>query len=274
MFGPNVVPGYSHRDKDFGYLFNSTIELFKKKFNLNREIVLLVSGSGTLANEIVLYSSKTPFLLTTKGLFSKRLADTQYHHKQNSVDSIRTMAVHYETSQSKLNDCSGIDFVDCISSFPYYDPPECEVWTTVTSKQIGAITGLSIVVVKEQSSLSMFNEEEHSYLSLKKYYNKALTGYTPNTPSMHSISSLHNTLLSFDLKQFREMIDSRYHRVTSKLKDRGIPFTGQAPVITIPYHALTSDMIVKYNLYTNSGDIQLFLWSGLESQYNAFLGDL
>ena len=275
MFGPNCVPSFSHRDRDFGYLYQSTIDLFKKKFGMNNEIVLLISGSGTLANEIVISSAKLPFKLQTEGLFSQRLQDTQAVYS-NVNDSIHGMGVLYETSSSKLNSSavSECTFMDCISAFPYYALPKIEVCTTVSSKQLGAITGLSMIILRDENSLSLFKDEEHSYLSLKKYYNKGLTGFTPNTPAMTSIQSLHNVLVEFDLYSYTEKILKRRLNVITALTRKGIPHFGSGPVITIPRNVLDEETVLKYNLYTNSGDIQLFLWSGSDAQYKLFLNNL
>lgn len=274
MFGPNVVPSYSHRDRDFGWLVQSTVELFQERFDLANATILLISGSGTLANEIVLWSARRPFRLVTDGLFSRRLIDTQRVHQTVDPDNTRTMGVQYETSRGHLNRVTGLDFVDAISAFPYYPAPDSAVWTTVSSKQIGASTGLSVIVLRDRRVLEDFRDEEHSYLSLTKYANKALTHYTPNTPSMDAIASLHNTLLGFDLNRHCDTINQRRHLLETVFAEHDIPTHGEGPVITVPRHSLPEELVKRWNLYTNSGDIQLFLWTGLDSQYTHFIKEI
>jgi aspartate aminotransferase-like enzyme len=274
MFNPNQIPSYSHRDKMFGWLYESTIDLFKKTFNLNDEIVLLVTGSGTLANEVVIASCINTFFIKTEGQFSERLIAMNLNHVKYSK-KYNSMGVQYETGSSKYYECEKIDFVDCISAFPYYKlPKDYLIATTSTFKQIGADTGLSVIILKDKKVLDVFEEEKQSYLSLKKYYNKSLTGFTPNTPAINAIKSLQDKLISFDLKKHQEAIDEKRLILEEKLSILGIEFYGVGPVFTIKKSFMNNELIKKYNLYINSGDVQLFLWSNTLQDIKNFLRDI
>ena len=57
MLGPNKIPSIHHREKDFEDLYKNLTEKFKEVFNVPKDsIVLPITGSGTLALEILLNS--------------------------------------------------------------------------------------------------------------------------------------------------------------------------------------------------------------------------
>lgn len=275
MFGPNCIPhSFSHRDLEFELIYSSTINLFKEKFNLSQSaIVVLITGSGTLANEIVLSSLRFAPLITTEGEFSQRLKDTSAW-KQYSYGS-SSAGVCYETAISRKNYCSGLDFVDCVSSFPYY-PQEGRIWTTVSSKQLGAQTGLSIIVVENDQVYQdlVLVTPLPSYLSLARYVDKGKLNQTPNTPCISSIMSLLAVLKKFDLTYFRNSLVDRQSRLRQELARLAIRELGEGPVVTIDHGQLNEDFLERWNIYRNSGRPQIFTWSGYEDDFDRFIREL
>lgn len=268
MFGPNVIPGYSHRDKVFSELLTDTSNKFMRLANLNvdRDIVLYITGSGTLANEIVIKSLKNGIDVRTQGEFSTRLSKCNISTAEHTFPTF----VQYETAVSE--NCSlGIpynSFTDAISAFPYYNPPPSRVWTSVSSKQFGGMTGLSLIILRDyRQTIHLFKDEELSYLSLRKYFNKqTLKNQTPNTPAMDAIKSFNEKLSSFNIERFRQMIDNRRDLVS-----RAETNIGTGPVVT--YKHMNEEIIDKYKIYTNGGRPQIFLWSGSDEQYENFIKD-
>jgi aspartate aminotransferase-like enzyme len=277
MFGPSALPNeYSHRSVEFHKLYAHTVNLFKQKFNLPEEtIVLLCTGSGTLANEIVLYSSKGRPLILTSGGFSDRLRSTVQHHHTTQNNAVpMSVGVQYETGISVLNHMPDVDFSDAVSAFPYHDPVG-KVWTTVSFKQLGSITGLSLIIIKDQATMNeLFRNTEPSYLSLKKYYDSCLKNETPNTPAVTAIAHFASVLETFDLSEHRRIIDLRYGIIKDLLSTKGIQVTGSEPVLTINTTPEVRNRLQKFNLYGNSGDLQIFTWTGTDAQYENFYKEL
>jgi len=270
MFGPNQIPYYTHREPKFEKLYRETIDLFKKEFNVEG-IVLLITGSGTVANECVISSSKNRCTIATLGGFSDRLHYTALHYgPSKEKGEFLRCGVRYETGISKLYDCTTVDFVDCVSSFPYYTP-QGKVWSTVSSKQLGSITGLSILCIQDEETLNtLFKDEEPTYFSIKKYYNKMLGCQTPNTPSITCIENFNNTLKSTTFKRIINKIDSNYAVLKEHFEKLNIPIIGKPPVLTVKKEYITPHLINNYNLYQSGDNVQFFCWTGNEREYVRF----
>lgn len=274
MFGPNQIPNFSHREIKFEKLYRETVDLFKLKFNVDG-IVLLITGSGTVANECVISSSRNKCTIATLGGFSDRLHDTAVHYVSTKEDGPFTkIGVRYETGISKLYDCSYLDFVDCVSSFPYYTP-QGKVWSTVSSKQLGSITGLSILYIQDLDTLHfLFKDEEPTYFSISKYYNKSLINQTPNTPSISCIENLNNILKNISIEKIVNKIDTNYGILNEHFSSLGIPVIGRPPVFTVNKSYIPEHIIKKYNLYKSGNNIQFFCWTGNEKEYTKFIKEL
>lgn len=275
MFGPNITPSFDHRSKEFKALYQSCVQLFKKQFQLsNDSIVLFVTGSGTLANEIVLFSSSLTPIVSTTGEFSRRIKQTSEFHHRNPTNSKLFTGVCYETADSKKFDCYKSDFVDCVSSFPYY-APEGKIWTTVTSKQLGAITGLSVIVVKDRETFdNVFAGEEPSYLSIRRYFDKAQYFQTPNTPNIHGLMDLKKQLESFNLEEHILKINTRRTMIKMLCNLKGIEVYGDGPVMTFAKDAFSESFLNEFEIYQNSGRPQIFLWSGTVKEYEVLYHSL
>jgi len=270
MFGPNQIPYYSHREPKFEKLFRETIDLFKLKFNTNG-IVLLITGSGTVANECVISSSKNKCTIGTLGGFSDRLHDTAIHYIDSKEDgNFLKCGVRYETGISKLYDCTNLHFVDCVSSFPYYTP-QGKIWSTVSSKQLGSLTGLSIVCIDDEYTLnSLFKQEEPTYFSLRRYFEKSKINQTPNTPSISCIENFNNILKNITQEKVINKIDSNYGILKEHFNKLSIPIIGKPPVLTVNREFIKPHLIKKYNLYKSGQNIQFFCWTGNEKDYIKF----
>lgn len=275
MFGPNNIPEFHHRSLDFRSLYKNTVETFKKKFDLEQDnIVLFITGSGTLANEIVISSLLQNIDVITTGTFSERLVATSKHHKKNNKNTIRS-GVMYETSVSKLNCTKDLEFVDCVSSFPYYKPPKnAVVWTTVSSKQLISATGLSIIVLKNKSVLDLFKKSEHTYLSLYNYYEYGEKLQTPNTTAISALQDLNYNLHEIDFYKRTDIINRRYEKLYNLFDSLGIGVIGERPVISIPKNIIPNNIITKYGVYTNGINDQIFTWSGKDEMYDEFIKDM
>lgn len=273
MFNPNIVPNFSHRSTTFETLFRETSDKFKQLAGLSeKDLVLFVSGSGTLANEIVISSLKEGLALRTEGDFSNRLQKTssEYWGRGDVLSGVQ-----YETGISLLNDMTKITFSDSISAFPYYNfPKDAKVITTVGSKQLGSETGLSIITIRDwEENINLFQKEDFSYLSLMKYANKAKINQTPNTPAIHALIDL-NTKISAALRVgaidiLRYKIDTCRDLLEAFCDSRGYKYKGNGPVFTFESGCLPKH--IENSLYGNSGNPQMFLWDCEISDVEIFI---
>jgi aspartate aminotransferase-like enzyme len=171
----------SHRSPEFRYLFDKTTDLFKEKFRAKN--VYLLSGSGTLANEVMVQQIKTTHkkgLILSNGEFGNRLVNqarvselnfiTYREASGNSFDHeiiARTIAendlhwilfCHCETSTGIINDLNFITglcnkkhikcYVDCISTVGAMDIDLSRVRMASASsgKGLCGVPGLAIVL--------------------------------------------------------------------------------------------------------------------------------
>jgi hypothetical protein len=214
--------------------------------------------------------------VVTEGGFSSRLKDTTYHHVGSAEHfwSATSVGVQYETGISKYYNKLNVVFADCVSAFPYHDPVG-DVWTTVSFKQLGSVTGLSLIVIKDEATMNeLFRKTEPTYLSLLKYYNASLKNETPNTPAVSAIEHFYDVLKNFDLDKHRKTIDTRYGIIKDLLAVKGIETKGTEPVLTIATTPEVRERLKKFNLYGNSGDLQIFTWTGTDEQYENFYKEL
>ena len=269
---PNTIPSYSHRSSEFKALYAELQKRLLVCAGLNPETdtVIVLTGSGTLANEVVIYSSYGVNVPESGGMFAGRIeAMANLHHRKNLMSPL--FGVLYETGISKLNDPSYWNFADCISAWPYYDIPRgVDVATCVNSKQLGAPCGLSFIFIRNLriNIQNYFRPPQHTYLSLARYVEYAENHQTPNTPA---ISLIEQTLLAlpFNVESLRKKIDARRAFLTEAADKYGVGHTGEGPVLTF-----TKKLNTSIDLYGNSGTSQVFLWSGTDSQYECLAKDL
>jgi aspartate aminotransferase-like enzyme len=253
--------------------YENCVKLFKSKFSIPQEsIVLFVTGSATTALESVLFSINKDVEVVTTGGFSSRLLKSAIVYGKYSLQDqdSATMSVNYETGKSEVYVGDLATLADCTSSFPYYTPQE-DVWVTTTSKQLGSVTGLSVIVIRNQEVMDqLFYGECQSYLSVARYYEFSKKNQTPNTPNIDAFVDLEQRLRQFDLDAFRAKVDSRRTMVVDMLNSKGVAVIGEGPVVTVAQRlGVLED---EFGMYKNTlGQPQLFLWSGTDAQYEQFI---
>lgn len=276
MFCPNVTPTFSHRDSEFKAIYSDFKNVIRNIFSLSsRDDVIYVTGSGTLANEIVLSSLRDNARVITSGGFSRRISETLSHHKKLSLDSSISVAVQYETGMSVYNHTPNATIVDGVSALPYYDLTG-NVITTVLSKQFGLDTGTSVIIIRDYDKIeNIFRDSEPSYLSLKKYIEYGNDFQTPNTPNMGSIISAIANLRHFDVASHRARLDSRIRELSYELCRADIHHV-PGIVTTLHYddRGRVRKLVDKFSLYTRSGNPQLFLWSSTDYEFTIFIKEL
>lgn len=302
MFGPNArataldhTRPFHHRGPQYRALLRDTAELFRAQFNIGEEFdVLFLTGSGTLANEAVLSSARGVVSVVPTGQFSSRL--------QGLVDAhagIRALGatpwtayVEYETALSQYcpptpqmrMEKNGVVFADRVSSFPYYPtPPQVDVWTTVSSKQLGALPVLGIVVVRRAAWGHLRGPEEvYSYLNLSRWRHWMCDySESPHTPAIPLLVDLHERLQIWDTHVEKDKIDRRREILMqapglqiadahSEMRIPGLQSIGAGPVLTIPRSFIPRALARECDLYASAYGYQFFLYSGTDAEYEWF----
>lgn len=226
-----------HREVEFSELMlqlnKKILDVFEVKHQTKYQS-LIITGSGTAANETVLSSigKNKHVLVITNGEFGERLYNISQLHNRNThkimfhwaepIDSMKvekylqTHAVdfvvmtHHETSTGMLNPVAAIGkltkkyntrfFVDTISSATA-EKVDIEKWnitfcTTASGKAIGALPGIGIIIGEKQAFESLKDmPRKIMYLNLYCLYQYAKTlNQTPNTPAVHLLSALDQAL--------------------------------------------------------------------------------
>lgn len=226
-----------HREDEFSAIVRrlqkKILQVFEVK-NTRRYLPIIVTGSGTAANESVLSSivGDKHILVLVNGEFGERLAEISSIHNPNthilrfkwaaSIDVKRVenylkrhhidvvAVVHHETCTGMLNPIDKIGklakkydaqfFVDAVSSAGA-EKIDMEKWyitfcSTSSSKALASLPGLSIVVGEKRA----FEALKHmpvrtSYLNLYKFYFFAKQqAQTPNTPAVQLFYALEQAL--------------------------------------------------------------------------------
>lgn len=281
MFGPNVKANssniyYHHREESFHHLMFRIEEAFRNCFGLDDYDLLFVTGSGTLVNEIIIFSCKYEFTVYHNSHeFGKRLEWMTIAHKRiRSRSDIEFVAYPmYETSISHFNNYpspepfSRVLFLDMISAFPYYMPPSgVDIWTTVSSKQLGAFPVLGIIGIRKELPLdNFFGDYPRSVLNLKDYLRFAEKKETPATAAIPLYEDLLNCLIGFDRDELVETIESRREKIINIIGEEHI--MGQGPVITFNESLNLGKIPRDFDLYKSDSHSQVFLWTGTDSEY-------
>lgn len=270
MLGPNVIPSIHHREIMFMELFQDLQTTFKRVFDVSDDyIVLPITGSGTLALEILINSLDLKFKhLYTDEEFGSRFQKINHNEQATDDDDADGYAYcNYETSISKFNHLTNYNkvettIIDAVSSFPYYNIPKgTGAWVTVNSKQLGCNPGLSFIVIHERL-LKYVKDEEFSVLSLKRYLNYNEKHQTPNTPAISLLQETLESLQNFSVHKLKKKIISRSEMLSQYFPDS----VGSGPVFTINSSKKNDKFKKEFNLYGKT-NIQLFLWSGSDHEY-------
>lgn len=240
--GTRVAEAYSrcalsHREDSFSTLLcevQRDLLFIAGVRNTEAYSALVITGSGTAANEAVLTSAVPPdavVVVLSNGEFGERLAGISKTYNSTEVissewgeeldlvqlekrlaDNSRVLVamVHHETSTGLLNPIEQVGrlckrygvqlFVDAVSSFAA-DPILMEesgitFLSTSSGKAIASYPGLSIVLGRNEdlSRIGEYPVKNH-YLNLYRYF-QALTEdrQTPNTPAVSLVVTLHESL--------------------------------------------------------------------------------
>lgn len=240
-------------------------QVFRERFNIdNTRDILFITGSGALALEACVYSSAAALRTCYEGKFADQLKGYMVRHGKWSKSGLPCF-IHYETSVSRLNETIPAYpmLVDCVSSFPFHSPPDCDVWVTVSGKQLGAPAGLGIVVVK-RTCLPMFYERSESYLDLWSYVKSGACHQTPHTPSIYTMEQLLLALETTNYDMQNKRIMRRWHQLCEIF---GEPPNQSPPVYTFPYRVNSHDQLGLYGTERT----QLFLYSGTDRVFEYVL---
>lgn len=227
-----------HREADFISLLQSIerklLTLFEINDTLSEYRAVVITGSGTSANESILSSvvGNKNILILSNGEFGERLFNTSKIYNKNTFllkftwgerfdfkkierylehNNIDIVAmVHHETSSGMLNSLEkvgaltkahGAQFiVDCVSSAgaEKIDMDKCHIafCSSSSSKAIASYAGLSFVVGKTKEFEKLKNLPiKTGYLNLYKFYNFIKTvSQTPNTPAVPLFYALEQAL--------------------------------------------------------------------------------
>ncbi len=277
MLGPNARATtygarYHHRSADYRSLLSAATDLMHRRFKIPHTYsILFLTGSGTLANESVAFSLKRPLTVRTEGEFSSRIEALLTSHGKYDNTAHKSFDVLYETAESKLCELSSATVaVDCVSSFPYYDWPDVPVWTTVTSKQLGALPIMSIVVVRSSawSQELRNNSEIYSYLNLVRYRDYfEMASESPHTPSIALLDDFVLELDAFNVHAHRARIDERRAWLTAAAGEENV--VGGGPVFTFRDELLSANEAKMAGVYrsTSKKAWQAFLWSGTDADH-------
>lgn len=283
MFGPNVtacIDGeyFHHRGERFHGLMRDIKQTFVDKFGLQDYDVLVVTGSGTLVNEIVMSSLDGVVQVhDTDAMFGRRLFDMRVAHSCEQAANravVSSAHVLYETSLSRFNtvlSCAkktGLTFIDMVSAFPYYSVPVCaDVFTTVSSKQLGAYPVLGVLCIrKELRHEAYFRHQPGSILDVYRHLSFFDKHETAHTAAIPLYVDLLKKLRDFDRAAFIEKIDARRTQVLESVRNEWV--IGQGPVITLSRTDVLDGVAHELSLYRGAAGYQLFLWSGTDAQYD------
>ena len=246
-----------HREADFEVLLTNIeqkiLSLFQVR-NRNRYRAVVITGSGTAANEAILSSvvGEGSILILSNGEFGKRLHKTSVIHNKNThlleqpwgkpfdLTSIAdylashkidvVAMVHHETCLGMLNPLAEIGalakthgaifVVDAVSSVgaEVVDLEACNIafCSSSSSKAIGSYPGLSFVIGQEKQfkKLEVFAAKT-TYLDLATFY-AFLKGrcQTPNTPAVPLFFALDQALTNILL----EGVTKRFARIRARAK--------------------------------------------------------
>lgn len=284
MFGPNckatilelpavLKKNFHHREQSFHDIMKCLDDIMHLLFPIKDYNLLFIDGPGTFINEIVIASFRFAFTACyADAEFGKRLYNQAYYWQayRNKIIGPKLCRCYptYETSKARLNQSvdADITFCDMVSAFPYYLPDKnCDIFTTVSSKQLGAYPVIGIIGIKKSLEIEKWFEPlPGSTLSIDNYIDFARRHETPTTPSIPLFDDLLRELwhleLNGGLKYLRKKINER-----RKALDIGY---GEGPVLNLYTCEISKLIADKFNLYKNAdGEPQIFLYSGSDKDY-------
>lgn len=244
-----------HREPDFDDLLASIEQKLLSLFqiaNRSRYRAVVITGSGTAANEAILSSvvGKGAILILSNGEFGERLHKiSQIHNKKThlievpwgtpfdlpqinaylAVHKIDVVAmVHHETCSGMLNPLGAVGamvkahgalfVVDGVSSVgaEVVDMEGCNIafCSSSSSKAIGSYPGLSFVIGRNKHFKKLkAHAANTTYLNLATFYEfLKARGQTPNTPAVPLFYALEQALTNI----LREGVTKRFARIQAR----------------------------------------------------------
>lgn len=241
-----------HRETEFDDLLAGIEHKLLTMFEINnkeRYSAVVITGSGTAANEAILSSvvGDKKVLILSNGEFGERLHKISAIHNANTfllefpwgqsidVEVLETfldanridvvMMVHHETCSGMLNPLQAIGAlvkshnavfaVDCVSSAgaETIDLESCNIafCSSSSSKAIGSYAGLSFVVGETAEFEKLkYNPVKTTYLNLATFYAfMSARSQTPNTPGVSLFYGLDQALSNILL----EGVSNRYTKI-------------------------------------------------------------
>ena len=286
MFGPNnkteikQTINFHHREETFFSIYKDIQDTFRELFSISDDHdILIVNGSGTLAIESVVFSYLGKFkMIGAEGKFKTRWESLLSTYKKLDQDHGSSFYCQLETSNSTIQTYKDSFFVDCISSFPYVLPPkDSKIWATVSSKCLGSVPVLGVIVYKKEMKEQFIDKSFYSYLNLSNLIEFNKSFQTPQTPPIPLYMDFLQKLQSFNTHNLIEKINYRCDEITSIFgKDNFIGDT-RCPVLTFN-KSLLKPHIKKYNIYGSNSvgsDIrQIFVYSQDDQEFDSLIKDL
>ena len=286
MFGPNistridVTVDYHHRESKFSDVHREVLDLLRAKLAIpSTHEVIIYTGSGTLAVEAFISSFRGTLRVDTLDFesdkFAKRWKVLVEHYGKYDPSSDHSMKVLFETSQSRYNGDSNATFVDAVSGFPFWPAPRSPVWSTVSSKLLGAAPVLSLLVV-EREFLNKHFEDTPSYLSPFKYLEYQKIGETPFTPAIPLFQDFRDKLRAFDITALRERISSHHEMLLEVIGPENVVNKDLSPTLTVNPGVIPEEVVTRWNLYGQKGGgrVQIFLYSEVSEKYAMLAKDI
>jgi aspartate aminotransferase-like enzyme len=260
------APAISHRSQEFRKLFDKTLEQLCSMVAAQQ--VFVMSGSGTLANDAMLYQVRATGkkgLILSNGEFGSRLVSQAERigvdfliyevgwGEALSLEEIRShlstggihwvLFCHCETSTGKLNELQHIAalcstykclcFVDCISSIGNIplDLSKVTMATASSGKGLAAFAGLALLFCNIEPVQSI---GVPVYLDVTHYAGK---NFVPFTISSNLVSALYTSIVQKNKEHLPEVIHEYSSRYFDMLNAYDlVPFgTAGSKVFTIVF---------------------------------------
>lgn len=259
LYSPGPVPqhfsmdvNFSHRSKEFEDLYKNTKERLRNKFEIPSEYeILFIQGSGSCAIETVISSlcNRLRPNIYINGVFSERVNTIV---KKNAIydadwkwEGNYFYFVQFETSRSiyselekirpkpsKYKDQRGASeykliVADCVSGFGFYPLPKADIIIASSSKIIGGLPVLGIILFNERAEY-WFTNSGGDYLDILSCIKYDRINQTPHSSLIPQLLSLNEAIPNVINPE--QIIDN-----CEALHSDKIQFEGEvvAPVLTI-----------------------------------------
>ena len=251
-----------HRGVKFAAFYKSLTE--KLRVLSGAENAVILSGSGTLANEAMLSSLRMKkVLVASNGEFGRRLREiSRIYSDTDLVEFAEGTGINYkrlsekanlemydaialvenETSTACLNDVKGISshfsgktFVDSVSAWPVsrIGCNSVSMFTTCSQKCLGIPSGLSFVFLDGPASEEILQNgnEANYYANLRKYLlrysEKMQTPFTPAITLLMSLDKSLDKISEIGIEKFRQKHKQASEKIRKRILKLGYRLMGE-----------------------------------------------